>query len=98
VQAPAAADAGFVYLIGGAADVEVAQVLHAAIQPDGALGDWQLNTGLPMPRRLHATAATAGFLYVIGGAGEVSDVFYTTRSQTRGSQSQPNLRAVKYAH
>jgi hypothetical protein len=83
MAATAAANNGHVYLIGGQSGGATSQVLHARIQEDGSLGEWELNTGLPGPRTRHATAVVSNeamqltTFYVIGGTGGGIDVHYS---------------------
>jgi len=76
----AVTDGNHVYVIGGqGSGAPSSEVLHSRIGDDGALGPWEPNEPLLMPRMRHAAVLANGNAFVLGGATSATSVEQSTQ-------------------
>jgi hypothetical protein len=69
---------GRVYMFGGrsASDERLTNVYFSAIQPEGALAEWQETTPLPGKYYDHVAVKLGDYVYLLTGADNVDDVYF----------------------
>ncbi len=78
----------YLFVVGGATagDVPRREVYRAHIQPDGSLGNWEVQPSLPYPRAYAPLVQFAGVLYVLGGDTASAAPGSNTLTATRVAQ------------